>query len=236
MLTNMAACPVIDQHCPCADMSLRCSLLHGSWDQILQRRLSVCLSICRAETIRSVHDMIRYTIWCTRYDMFCDTFAILTWEAEACDPGLRSEALHCTCYNCLCSNDAQWLQQWRPPRSFQMQCVCDEFTIILLEYTDCYMWYLVFVSNFGMCYICTISYRIVLRTYGDTYCSLCIGDIPVCRCIVSALSVRHTFFTMFPSSHHPEIFRSYYQWQMWCPCKRSRSEVKGQGHRGHDPT
>ena len=58
------------------------------------------------------------------------------------------------------------------------------------------------------------------------YCSLCIGDIPVCRCIVSALSVRHTFFTMFPSSHHPEIFRSYYQWQMWCPCKRSRSKVK----------
>ena len=25
------------------------------------------------------------------------------------------------------------------------------------------------------------------------------------------LSVRHTFFTMFPSSYHHEIFRSYYQ-------------------------
>ena len=48
-------------------------------------------------------------------------------------------------------------------------------------------------------------------------------------------SVRHTFLTMFPSSDHHEIFRSYYQWQKWCPCKRSRSEVKGQGHRGHDP-
>ena len=23
-----------------------------------------------------------------------------------------------------------------------------------------------------------------------------------------------------------------YHWQTWCPCKRSRSEVKGQGHRG----
>ena len=33
-----------------------------------------------------------------------------------------------------------------------------------------------------------------------------------------------------------EIFRSYYQWQKWRPCKRSRSEVKGQGHRGHNPT
>ena len=48
------------------------------------------------------------------------------------------------------------------------------------------------------------------------------------------LSVRHTFLTMFPSSYHHEIFRSYYQWQKWRPCKRSRSEVKGQGHRGHD--
>ena len=42
--------------------------------------------------------------------------------------------------------------------------------------------------------------------------------------------------TMFPSSYHHEIFRSYYQWQKWRPCKRSRSEVKGQGHRGHNPT
>ena len=40
------------------------------------------------------------------------------------------------------------------------------------------------------------------------------------------LSVRHAFFTKLPSLHHPEIFRSYYQWQVWCPCKRSRSKVK----------
>ena len=40
------------------------------------------------------------------------------------------------------------------------------------------------------------------------------------------LSVHHTFLTMFPSSDHHEIFRSYYQWQKWCPCKRSRSKVK----------
>ena len=42
-------------------------------------------------------------------------------------------------------------------------------------------------------------------------------------------SVCHTFFTMFPSSYHHEIFRSYYQWQKWCPCKRSRSKVKVTG-------
>ena len=40
------------------------------------------------------------------------------------------------------------------------------------------------------------------------------------------LSVCHTFLTMFPSSDHHEIFKSYYQWQKWCPCKRSRSKVK----------
>ena len=39
--------------------------------------------------------------------MFRDTFAILSWEAEACDPGLWSEAPHSTYYNCLRSNDAQ---------------------------------------------------------------------------------------------------------------------------------
>ena len=49
-------------------------------------------------------------------------------------------------------------------------------------------------------------------------------------------SVCHTFLTMLPSSYHHEIFRSYYQWQKWRPCKRSRSEVKGQGHGGQHPT
>ena len=60
-------------------------------------------------------------------------------------------------------------------------------SLILLEYTDCFLWYLVFVSNFGMCYICTVLYSMVLRAYRDMYHSLCIGEIPVCWCIVSAL-------------------------------------------------
>ena len=55
-------------------------------------------------------------------------------------------------------------------------------------------------------------------------------------CLSVRLSVCHTFFTMFPSSYHHEIFRSYYHGQKWCPCKRSKSEVKGQGHRGQHPT
>ena len=49
------------------------------------------------------------------------------------------------------------------------------------------------------------------------------------------LSLHHTFCTMFPPSCHHEIFISYYQCQKWCPCKRSGSEVKGQGHRGQYP-
>ena len=39
------------------------------------------------------------------------------------------------------------------------------------------------------------------------------------------LSVCHTFLTMFPSSYHHEIFRSYYQWQKWPTCKRSKVKV-----------
>ena len=45
-------------------------------------------------------------------------------------------------------------------------------------------------------------------------------------CPSVCLSVCHTFLTMFQSSYHHEIFRSYYQWQKWLPCKRSRSEPK----------
>ena len=39
-------------------------------------------------------------------------------------------------------------------------------------------------------------------------------------------SVCDAFFTMFLSSFHHEFLRSYYDWQKWCPCKRSRSKVK----------
>ena len=41
------------------------------------------------------------------------------------------------------------------------------------------------------------------------------------------LSVCHTFFTMFPLSHHHEIFRSYYPWVI--TNDRSDVHAKGQG-------
>ena len=47
-------------------------------------------------------------------------------------------------------------------------------------------------------------------------------------------SVCYTFFTMSLSSYHHEVSRSYCQWQMWCPYKRSRSEVKGKCDRGQN--
>ena len=40
------------------------------------------------------------------------------------------------------------------------------------------------------------------------------------------LSVYHTFLTMFPSSYHHEIFRSYYQRRKLGTYKRSRSKVE----------
>ena len=55
-------------------------------------------------------------------------------------------------------------------------------------------------------------------------------------CLSVCLSVCHTFLTIFPSSYHHKIFRSYYRWQKWYPCKRSWSKVKSQGHRDHNPT
>ena len=66
--------------------------------------------------------------------------------------------------------------------------------------------------------------------------SFCSCDQAALRMVQSVcLSVRpsvcHIFLAMFPSLYHHEIFRSYYQLQKWRPCKRSRSEVKSQGHR-----
>ena len=68
--------------------------------------------------------------------------------------------------------------------------------------------------------------------------SVCLSVCPSVRPSVRP-SVCHTFLTfltMFLSSYHHEIVRSYHQGPRQRPCKRSRSEVKGQGHRGHNTT
>ena len=86
----------------------------------------------------------------------------------------------------------------------------------------------IFHIEFEILSTCVYSYLAATKQLYDWFSpSVCPSVCP---------SVRHTFFTMFPSSYHHEIFRSYYQWRKWRQCKRSRSEVKGQGHRGQHPT
>ena len=64
----------------------------------------------RVEMIYPAHDMIEYTTQCTWYDMFHDTFTILSCEAGTLDPSLQPGAPHITNYY-LHSNDVQWLQK-----------------------------------------------------------------------------------------------------------------------------
>ena len=49
-------------------------------------------------------------------------------------------------------------------------------------------------------------------------------------------SVRPSYrFDIFVLLYHHEIFRKYYQWQMWCSWKRSRSQVNGPDHKRSKP-
>ena len=67
--------------------------------------------------------------------------------------------------------------------------------------------------------------------------SVCLSvRLSVCLsvCMSLCLSVRRTFLTMLPSSYHRENFKSYHQGPGKRSNKRSRTEVKGQGHRGHN--
>ena len=50
-----------------------------------------------------------------------------------------------------------------------------------------------------------VSRRIFIYSHHNTF-------VFSLRCPSVRLSVCHTFLTMFPSSYHHEIFRSYYQW------------------------
>ena len=82
--------------------------------------------------------------------------------------------------------------------------------LVLLEYTGCYLWYLMFVYNLGKCYNCTVSYGIFLRAYRDMYRGLCIGGIQVCRCIVSALMLWNGF-TVLDVPKELNLVR-YFEW------------------------
>ena len=75
--------------------------------------------------------------------------------------------------------------------------------------------------HFGSVCLCTKSLKVVFlaatkQLYKWYFPSVCLS---VC------LSVCHTFLTMFLSSYHHEIFRSYYQWPKQGQCQRSKVKV-----------
>ena len=89
-----------------------------------------------------------------------------------------------------------------------------------------------------------------LRTLQSVCLSVCLSLVclshlfschqaALCMVFSVCLSVRLSVTPISLCFHHRIILKfilSYYWWQMWCPYKRTRSEVKGQGCRGHDPT
>ena len=52
-----------------------------------------------------------------------------------------------------------------------------------------------------------------------------VQSVPLSVCPSVCQSVCHTLLTMFPPSHHHEIFKGDYPWQKWCPCKMSKVKV-----------
>ena len=54
--------------------------------------------------------------------------------------------------------------------------------------------------------------------------------ITVCLSVCLSVGVCHTFFTMFPSWYNHGMFRSDYQWQMWCMSMQN-FKVRGQKSR-----
>ena len=78
-----------------------------------------------------------------------------------CMVGVKQYALVTTRYvpqySCLCRNHAQWEQQWRPRRSFQVQCFCVEFLHFI-----------------GICWLLSVSICSFLTIARDRTVSYCI--------------------------------------------------------------
>ena len=123
-----------------------------------------------------------------------------------------------------------WSMPWSNDTYILHYSYEDRFDIILLLATGDtiitnLLWFLWNKNGLIIHKTCICSwYQFLAATkqlYKWYFPSVCLSVRPsVC------LSVCHTFFTMFPSSYHHEIFRSYYHGQKWCPRKRSRSKVK----------
>ena len=117
-------------------------------------------NLTRGETICFGPDTIRSMIHCTRYNTFHDTFFLFLAGKQRTTP-------HSTCF-CLHSNHEQWVQQWRPRRSFQVQCFCVEF----LHFIGIYWLLSVSICSFlTLARDRTVSYRISISLSVSRYVS-----------------------------------------------------------------
>ena len=62
-----------------------------------------------------------------------------------------------------------------------------------------------------------------------------VQSVRLSDCLSVCLSHLSDYDPIIVSSYHHEIVRSYYQKQKWGSCKKSWSEVKGQGHKRSNP-
>ena len=129
--------------------------------------------ITRAEMMWPAHDMIWFTIQCTWYDTFHDTFAILARKQRpvilACNQKrhMPPTTAAFTVKMCSGSNNGATPPHLHPtpsppttlpppppppppPPRVSRHTVFVLNSLILLECTGWYLWYLVLVSNFGM--------------------------------------------------------------------------------------
>ena len=125
--------------------------------------------------------------------------------AISCQTTSNAHALYC----CLCLNQFCKTQMHKLCLYISYKISCHHDGIINSN------------SNFQTLKLLVLTMNVILSCNQAFYewfsPSVCLSICP---------SVCHTFLTLFPSSYHHEIFRTYYQWQKWCPCKRSRSKVK----------
>ena len=155
-------------------MALMVSWTVYTWFRVLwPGHSSLCLEMFLLGLKRYAQPTIRYD---TRYICHSYLGSRGLWS-------LRSEALHSTDYNCLRSNNAQWLQQWRPPWSFHMQClwwIHSFYWNILIVFWDTSCSFLTLACVTSVPYrIVSSSERIAIRTVAFISA--------IYRCIVSAL-------------------------------------------------
>ena len=153
------------------------------------------------------HNGILIMMHSLRYDTFHDTFVVLGWKAETYNPGLWSGAPHSTCYCCLHSNHAQWVQQWRPHQSFQVHCFCVEFPRLIWIY---------WLSPVSIC----CSFLTIARDRTALYCivislnvSRYISSAQIYHCIWTTMN-RFTPKEEYPNScilgRHPGHYKGFH--------------------------